>query len=466
MVVKKTNILAVLWSMVIILLPITTPPFLPLGNTVVKPVSILPATLILLVVFFFSRKKFRFFLLKENLLLYVFLIYCFFVGFIAISGSHLNEYKGLTSNSAFFRAYFSLIMGVIFYISSRLILTNKNILLKSEVWIMYALSASVFLALMQYLEETLRFKFLSPIIDFIVNNFVETAIYWTGRYHGFAYEPSWLAGQIVLLMLPFVISRILCKKNMRKIKILGILIPLEYCFAAISLLGIIVAGSRTGLFALASIVLVGVFTTLGKQIKIRTLKILLASIILSVSILPLILSNNYIRSTFSGMQNFSSLPQFANQVHALPRFSAWVAGINLFKDNPLIGVGLGNSTLFFPNYVPNWGLVAGEVQDWLSEDNPSKPNPKNMIIRLLSETGIIGAFLFVFFIYLHFRIIKSDDMYIKVLKMTSLVALAINYLSVDTFALPNEWFLMAFVFLTSKFNIHEHKGNNPINVKS
>ncbi len=125
----------------------------------------------------------------------------------------------------------------------------------------------------------------------------------------------------------------------------------------------------------------------------------------------------------------------------------WQTGLQIFNDHPLLGVGLGNSGYYFLNEMPNdgWGLV--EVRQLLIRD-ASLPNIKNLWVRLLAETGLIGFFSFIAFwivilwsgIYLH----KHGTGLSKSLGFAAIltcIAMIGEGFSLDTFALPYTWLI-------------------------
>ena len=61
-------------------------------------------------------------------------------------------------------------------------------------------------------------------------------------------------------------------------------------------------------------------------------------------------------------------------------------------------MGLGASGFYIYQNLPDWALTTvPEIAKQLSPENRLYPNPKNLYVRLLAETGLIGFFLFVAF---------------------------------------------------------------------
>src|SRR5262245_53694872 len=81
------------------------------------------------------------------------------------------------------------------------------------------------------------------------------------------------------------------------------------------------------------------------------------------------------RDVFSNMGSDTTVNQ---------RIATFRAGIEMFKDNPLLGVGPGCSMVAYPLYVPKEAHCG--CQDQLVIHNA--------FIQILSETGILGFLAF------------------------------------------------------------------------
>jgi len=146
-----------------------------------------------------------------------------------------------------------------------------------------------------------------------------------------------------------------------------------------------------------------------------------------------------------------ALLEYAEDLQFGERVVYWQTGWNIFNDHPLIGVGVGVSGFYFPQYLPDagWGLTEARK---LLYRNSGLLNIKNLWSRLLAETGIIGFSLFISFLVLFG--VTSVEMIRKGIGMRKtlgymgvffLVALIAEELSVDSFALPYMWFSMGLV---------------------
>lgn len=90
------------------------------------------------------------------------------------------------------------------------------------------------------------------------------------------------------------------------------------------------------------------------------------------------------------------------------RMSIWEAAYNIFKDNPILGIGIGN----YSNYVN----VHNPDQFWIADNEiVIYDHPESGYLKLLTEFGIIGFIAILLFIV--FPVIKGFFKYIKTKEM-------------------------------------------------
>jgi O-antigen ligase len=97
--------------------------------------------------------------------------------------------------------------------------------------------------------------------------------------------------------------------------------------------------------------------------------------------------------------------------------------------------------------LPDWALTTvPEIARQLSPENRLYPNPKNMYIRLLAETGLIGFFVFVAFLFSvlgdALQVLQSKTMigrFLGIAGIFSWFAIGLYNVTQDSFATPNIW---------------------------
>jgi O-antigen ligase len=138
--------------------------------------------------------------------------------------------------------------------------------------------------------------------------------------------------------------------------------------------------------------------------------------------------------------------QLANRVAFAERLVYWYDAYRVFEDYPILGVGLGNSGFLYSETTPGYGYSLAEIRSVLSPANPDFPNPKNLWVRLLSETGVIGLASYLTWMALLFlggwaMMIRKEGLAQVVVTagLLSLVVQLVEGFSLDSFALPQVW---------------------------
>jgi hypothetical protein len=149
--------------------------------------------------------------------------------------------------------------------------------------------------------------------------------------------------------------------------------------------------------------------------------------------------------------NFSK--KTAHDISNRTRFGMQYASIQIFKKNPITGVGLGQETYHKIYEYPNWATRDNWEFEYRYKNQKltSFPPAYNMYTRLLSETGIIGFGIFVSIVYLCITTsrklgIQSQDEKEKALcliLLISFIGLGVNWLQSDFFRQYGVWLSMA-----------------------
>jgi hypothetical protein len=226
----------------------------------------------------------------------------------------------------------------------------------------------------------------------------------TNRVSGLAYEPAWLAGQLATTFIPFLFAAIMTKFRITRLQ------WLEPFLLAASLLALLTTYSRGGL--LSTLAAAGLtFLLLGRQairetwiwfingFRGRSMDIvfrvgLIAALVAVVAGAFLFLGQkSFFRSLWN--TNASNLTEYLVNISAGARSAYSTGALTAFHKHPWTGTGLGASGFHIYQNLPDWALTfVPEIARQLDPGNHLYPNPKNLYVRLLAETGLIGFFLF------------------------------------------------------------------------
>jgi len=142
-----------------------------------------------------------------------------------------------------------------------------------------------------------------------------------------------------------------------------------------------------------------------------------------------------------------SVEDFIIENSAGARAAYTFGAFGAYKESPIMGVGLGASGFYIYDHLPDWALTTvPEIARQLNPRNRLYPNPKNMYVRLLAETGLIGFFVFIAFLFSvlgdALRALQSKaslGRYLGIAGIFSWFAIALYNVTQDSFAIPNIW---------------------------
>lgn len=237
--------------------------------------------------------------------------------------------------------------------------------LRTVMWSMaFAIAVVAALSVVQYATGTFDdtyFGFANASMKQIVG---ETN---TWRVSGPLPDPNYF-GQLLVLGLPLALAVATTDRR-----------PLLQIFGLIGALLIVAAifltFSRGALLGVAVMILAGVLT-------LRSRWVLLMSVGLVASVAALVAPSSYFDRITPIWQAVSAVVtggQFVYDPALSERISVVTAAIEMFRDNPLFGIGTGQFPTQFADYALNHGLDLG-----------APPEAHSMFLEKLAETGLLG----------------------------------------------------------------------------
>jgi hypothetical protein len=306
--------------------------------------------------------------------------------------------------------------------------------------------------------------------------------------NGLTYEASWFAHQMVLIYLPIWIAATYLRTSAFKLRIFHI--SIENILLVLGLGAFFLSSPRVGLASFFLMVIyifmrinVDVFRKIvtflsswksllprlsqkyrAPAIRITTgLVIILGYVLVLGGVFFLMLQRDYRLSLlvsqppsikeFIGLLTLNTdiLLELSRRFLFLERVVYWVNGWNVFNQNPLLGVGLGNAGFFFPQSAPAVGWATFEIRNVLYY-LPQLPNIKSLWFRLLAETGLVGFSVFLSWIYVLYQSSRFSQYHqnatMKTLALAGQLALLAfigEGFSIDSFAMPYFWIVAGFV---------------------
>ena len=405
---QPEKLIRILWGAALLTLPVTSFRWFPfLGEgTFVRPLALYPLAVLLPLLLIYSWMG----KIKLNwagaliplgaLVLFIIAVTSF--GFV-IDPIPL---RGQIYSGRAVRALITLLVGLSFFVGAMWMNKNEDDLRFTVRWLFAGLCLDLAWSGLQAVT------FYTGLID------KEMVTHWqlafsmrelvrTNRISGLAYEPAWLAGQLATTFIPFLFAAVLTNFRLTRLK------WLEPVLLAFSLLVLLATYSRGGL--LVTVAAAGLtFIFLGRDV-IRTAwtwfvsgfrgKILDA--LFRVGMILAVVGVFAGAFLFLNQKNFfrrlweidaASLSEYMVDINAGARGAYSAGALVAFKEYPWTGVGLGGSGFYIYQNLPDWALTTvPEIAKQLDPGNHLYPNPKNLFVRLLAETGLIGFILYLAF---------------------------------------------------------------------
>jgi O-antigen ligase len=477
----------VLWTLGIILLPITSLPLLVRvsGASTVAP----PSNLIFLVLavvwlapYILTRNR-----LPAEVKLFMIFVAVAILTWLAAFYLQVPPFKGQSMLTEGPDAFITLAMAVTTYVLTASWLARSPSNLKFT-FLLINISGLL----------VLGWSFLQAYYIFFNNNLYPSYLYnlqsivssradglFPDRVTGLAYEPSWLAHQLNLVYLPVWLSATVMGYSSIRIRLWRL--TFENILLGAGILTLFITFSRVGwlsFFCVLAYLAIKLNLRIAQKIQAwvvsrANVKSSLAWLLKSWLSLTLILVflaayaaalvgflkvgsrfEPRLERFFNDPFSAGGVYEISNQLAFAERLIFWSTGWEIFNDHPFLGVGLGNAGFYFPEKIPAFGWALWEVSQ-VFYYHGHLPNIKSLWVRILAETGILGFTVFLAWTYLLWisgrlaRFVRDP-----VIKMAGLVghlvivAFIIEGFSVDSFALPYYWFsagiLSAGAFLARK----------------
>jgi len=451
------------WILLLFALPVTSFPFFPvtLGETtLVRPLALYPLA-VLSATFFVTYvvRVGRFSRLILPLLLFV---------LAAITATvispilPLKPFKGQTQLDRGIRAIISLMIGVLFYFITAAYLSSELNLYKTLQIIYFAYTLVAAWSTFQIAYIVFDVPSLHSFASSVQRLFSIRPLL-ADRVSGFALEPSWAAHQLNVLLFPLLLSSVVHNFSVFRHRGLKKLLSFEKILLIWSVIILIFTFSRGGIatfIAISTITFLGFSQGSSLARSLRALGIILVFLTLVFYIGG---QNPYFATLWRTA--YTTPVDFARGIGADPRLAYWIVAFKTYIHYPLLGVGLGNTGFMFPALIPEWAKTSPEIAAYLDPATPIFPNPKNLLLRVLSETGTVGFLLFLWWLASLFRLSLHLRRYpskvaqvLGTAGIISLIAFLFESLSLDSLALPYAW--VSFGIVTASGRIYGQRAGS------
>jgi O-antigen ligase len=468
----------ILWAAVLLTLPVTSFRYFPSGEgTYVRPLAFYPLALLLVVLAAQLLRGRMTFPLAGTWTPLAAMVLATLGATLAGALIAPPAMRGQDVIGRELRAWATLLMGVAFFGAAAWMNRDLDDLRFSLRWLFAGFVLDILWSGLQ--GATFYLHVLpKPLVTNWQRVFSMRELIKTNRISGLAYEPSWLAGQIATLYLPWLFAWLLTRQRVTSFK------WLEPILLAGAVLLLLATFSRGGLLTVAGTTVL-TFLLLGRA-QIRQAWNWFISgfhggraLLWRLGVLGLIVAAGAGAVLFVAQKGYiarlwqtraRSVQDFLIQNSAGARAAYLAGALSGYEEHPWTGVGLGASGFYIYNHVPDWALTTvPEIARQLSPDSALYPNPKNLYVRLLAETGLIGFTLFLAFelsllgdALTAFRQKMPMAKYLGIAAVFTWLALIFYNMTQDSLAIPNLWINLGILVGLSGLNRPAGLGNEPV----
>lgn len=454
--ISLNSIVKFLWAAALVTLPVASFRWFPfLGDdTLVRPMALYPLALLLpLLLIQWIRGERPFAWTGSAILLAVFTVAVLTAASFGVLIDPLPM-RGQTYSGRVLRALVTLVIGLVFFISSAWMNRDEDEVRFTLKWLLVGfcldlawsgVQAVTFYTHLLKKEMVTHWQLLFSMRELVKTN----------RVSGLAYEPAWLAGQIATTYLPVLFAAILTKTRITRLRWLE---PVLLALAALLLLA---TYSRGGiLIGLGAAVVT--FLVFGRDLLRATwtwffggfrgsalhlaLRLGMIAVLIGVMVggVAFLSRKNYFRRLWESTA--TNLNQYLIDINAGARSAYAVGAMGAYDQHPILGVGLGASGFWIYNNLPDWTqTTVPEIARQLDPTSKLYPNPKDLYVRLLAETGLVGFALFLIFMLSSFgdalSLLRRGNFwyFLGIAGFFAWLAIALYNVTQDSFATPNIW---------------------------
>lgn len=354
-----------------------------------------------------------------------------------------NMFKSISGWNRYIRQYISLLIAALIFT-----ILFWNAVKDFSVYNIFIIIRKVFLfsfiivATYGFIEIAIVFFnmfFLLPVLEaFDILPFVNTKVYVGNRMaiSSITFEVPAL-GTYLLTIFPWMASYIFTEKKIYKFIPLTLILILLYFSDSRSALIII-------FIQIIALILILIY---DKKYRAPMLKFLKYGIILT-SVAIFFKSEQIVKTISEKVDRVNFSKNLTENVSNKSRFGMQHAALEVFKKNPVTGVGLGQLNYHSRDHYPYWATYNNYEFDlfYKNENLKSFPPIYNFYIRVLSELGIIGIIIWLglilltfYYSLLYWKLSSNNLRFVGVILILSIIGISINWLQVDHFKQYGFW---------------------------
>ncbi|MFM8319332.1 MAG: O-antigen ligase family protein [Chloroflexota bacterium] len=459
------------WALLLLALPVTSFPYFPAamgGEALVRPLSIYP--LVLLFAISFLPRLFTRPVSRTVLVLLPFVLLAGVSSALSLLQG-IEPALGISVEARVLRGFLTLLIGCAFYAIIAQLPDTLEDLRFSMRWLFAGYSAALawgtIQALVMLSQDPIWFQRISAL-----QTHISIRPLRLDRISGMTYEPHWFAEQLILVLLPWSLAALLT--NTTAFNFRWRRLTVEALLVAWTVLLLPFTFSRSGLGSMLVVVFLSVLlfrpinglagSRLG-WLRRRGLEVLLTLLVVALPIYLIGARNPFFARLWQYWERPNpSLSGYLSYLGFDARVVYSQAAFNTYQAYPLMGVGLGNYAFYFEEMLPYRPIAQVPEVLLMITPEPGRDRlitAKNLYLRLLAETGIIGTTAFLAFVIANLGNAlflwldrRSEWQVWGVASLCGLLAFSLSALTFDSFVIPNMWVLFGLITAATRVMIH------------
>lgn len=394
------------------------------------------------------------------ILLLLFVFWTFLTFILNIETIKFNYYKQTPGVNRYVRQTISLLISTACFtmLFWKVIqdYTYTEIILKIRKTILYSF---IFVAIYGFIEIGIVYfglGFLMPILDlFEFFPFVNNFLHISGRIgiSSVTYEIPAL-GNFLILVTPWLFSYIITEKGYFK-----------YIPSFLVIILMLFSNARAA-FIIVILQMLCFIVMLWYDERYRAATVLILRLSFALIFAVIIFKSETLYNTiYDKVDSINFSKNLTTNISNKSRFGMQSAALEVFKENPVYGVGFGQGTYHMVKHYPYWATSKNWEFSYLYKNQTDKSFPPqfNIYTRLLAEVGLIGTLIFITLVVLpiiysimFWKIINYNKKFIGVILVLSFIGYAINWFQIDFFRQYGFWLsLMLLVKIIQEINLQK-----------
>ncbi len=388
-------------------------------------------------------------------LIVFFLIWCLITTLLNINTVSSNYFKQTGGINRFVRQYFALLLSSLvfltLYVNVLVKMELKEILFKIRKIFLWSLIVASVYGFFEILISAFGYHFFYKFLEiFNYFPFLEVNLFPQERISSISYEPPFLAIYLITIsgwMFSYIITS---NSPWRFLPTISILVLTYF------------SGSRTGLVVIfIQLIIFSVFLYKDQRFK-KYITNFIIGFSLIFSVLLVLNGEKVLKSVAEKVDSLDFEKNLTKSVSNQSRFGMQYASVQVFLENPIIGVGFGQQTYHNRTHYPTWATRNNYEFKLFYKNKKERAFPPgyNIYTRLLAETGLVGIILFLMIlcfsineIRLLMKTTKGEERVLLMILFISLSGLYINWLQIDTFRMYGIWLGLAILIRMRKKSI-------------